>query len=284
MTDSTRVNCRYCGQGLPLCHKGSCPNCGKEGKRFSADLATYIGLASYLNAQRIRRFVRNNPSIIGISAALTIVSLVAGWLLDGLIGFLIGVILSLLVWWLGPYARETFVEITNYGDHAAAAISEDKVQTNEKDNRFRFISFLIKLVSEFFFSLFIILLVSAMLVYFYRYISSLVQLQLTDSPLTLSAISIALGGFILLGAFYQDKSLAEEARNKELKKIAKLFLGAGVSFVITFLLLNWVHEIKSQQLTLLEWAVVYSTAFVMAAAGVCLSGGLVLLVRYIWRL
>lgn len=116
--------------------------------------------------------------------------------------------------------------------------------------------------------------------YFLRYISALVTREPTPSPLQLATVAAALGGLILIGAFYKEKSPIEP----ELKRIAKLFLGAAVSFIIVFLLLQAVSMIKSPTLGWAEWLLVVMTGISITAAGITLCLALIFLIRVIRHL
>ena len=66
--------------------------------------------------QNVQGYIRNNYKIIAIIAVLTIISILAGYLLGGLTGLRIGIFAAILNWWLTPYARETLVEIKSGRD------------------------------------------------------------------------------------------------------------------------------------------------------------------------
>jgi len=90
------------------------------------------------------------------------------------------------------------------------------------------------------------IIVLGVAVYFLKYFVSFHGGEPVESPLTFATLSVAMGGFILLGAFYkeghpeQSKSELPKMPNRisanELKRIAKLFLGSALSFVIIFLM------------------------------------------------
>jgi hypothetical protein len=51
---------------------------------------------------KIREFYKKKPKILGLSIAITVVSLLGGWFLSGLIGLGIGIILAVLSFILPP--------------------------------------------------------------------------------------------------------------------------------------------------------------------------------------
>lgn len=121
------------------------------------------------------------------------------------------------------------------------------------------------------------------LAYFILYIKSLVTQVPVASPLDLAGVAGAIGGLILVGAFYKEKGSSQEelAIGKKLKRIAKYFLEAAVSFTIAFLLLQAVSLINSETLSWGEWILVYLTSISMAVAGVALCLALTFLIRVI---
>lgn len=120
---------------------------------------------------------------------------------------------------------------------------------------------------------------AGIIVYFVRYMGSLVTREPAHSPLELATIAAALGGLILLGAFYREN----KPLGPELKKIAKLFLGAAVSLTVLFFLFEMVASMQST-LGLGEWLVIVVTWAAMLVAGLSLGLALVLLIGVIRQL
>jgi len=116
--------------------------------------------------------------------------------------------------------------------------------------------------------------------YFVRYINSLASKEAATSPLQLATIAAALGGLILVGAFYNKEAPLE----RELRNAAKLLLGAAVSFTVTFLLLEYVSLIKSPTLNFGEWLVVIAAGFAIVTGGITLCLGLVYIIELIRKL
>ena len=130
------------------------------------------------------------------------------------------------------------------------------------------------------FQLLYMLIVVGILVYVIRYIDSLVHDKPVDSPLQLALVASALGGFILLGAFYGQTP----AVRIHLKRIAKSFLAAAISFIMVYLLLNIVHLMKSPTLSWIDQAIVYAAAFFITSASVSFALALVWLTRILRKL
>jgi len=116
MTDELRCWCRHCKAELPPDHKGPCPECGKLGKDCKVTAKVAIGLAVSAYYEQWREHAKNHPLLIVISFVLTLASPIVGYLLVGWIGILIGVIISILAWWLGLNAREKIRELKSRGD------------------------------------------------------------------------------------------------------------------------------------------------------------------------
>jgi hypothetical protein len=141
-------------------------------------------------------------------------------------------------------------------------------------------------------------------VYFIKYFLFLHGGEQVDSPLTLAAIAVALGGFILLGAFYIERPRGQKVLNRrlvsadELKRIAKFFLGSAISFVISFLMLgtlavmptsppssgSFTQAVETACLTVGEWLVVIVSAVAIGAAMYTFSIALVSLLNIIRKM
>ena len=118
------------------------------------------------------------------------------------------------------------------------------------------------------------------MVYFINYIISLANDKPTVSPLEIAATSGGLCGLILLGAFYQKGSPIEH----RLKLAAKLLLGATISFVIAFFLLELIVSVKSEILNPAEWTLVIVTNLVIAIGGLSLIVALINVISMLRKL
>jgi len=124
--------------------------------------------------------------------------------------------------------------------------------------------------------------------WFINYIVSLANVtnrQQTASPIELAAVTAALGGLILVGAFYRGKNEratpAEREHTKDLKLVGKLIIASSACFIIAFFLIEYVRIITSPTLSPLEWSYVIVTDVVAAIACIAVSVALSLLVTIV---
>lgn len=113
MNTNTKVNaiCKWCGTYLSLSHTGPCPKCGKERKNIVVEIKDTVHLRDSLNLETRREFFEKNPKIKCLIIAIALASPILGLVFSGLPGFVIGLVLGLLSYLLGPCAvikvRET---------------------------------------------------------------------------------------------------------------------------------------------------------------------------------
>ncbi len=92
------------------------------------------------------------------------------------------------------------------------------------------------------------------------------------SPLELAGVTAALGGLILVGAFYRGKddnaTPIENEHTNDLRLVGKLILSASAVFIISFFLIEYVRLITSETLSWAEWFYVVVTD--VAAGLACL--------------
>ncbi len=93
---------------------------------------------------------------------------------------------------------------------------------------------------------------AGIVIYFVHYMGSLITHEPAQSPLELAGVAAALGGFILLSAFFKEGVPLEA----ELRRIAKLFLGVVVSLTVLFFVFEMATTMKSPTLGLGEWSVI----------------------------
>lgn len=124
--------------------------------------------------------------------------------------------------------------------------------------------------------------------WFVNYIASLADLanrQPVTSPITLAAVTAALGGLILVGAFYRGKNERatdeERKHTEDLKLIGKLIVLSSACFIITFFLIEYVRLITSPTLSCLEQFYVIITDIAAAVAVLSVSVALSLLVTIV---
>ena len=119
------------------------------------------------------------------------------------------------------------------------------------------------------------------LLYFIKYIQSFTSKEPIESPLALAAVATALGGFILLGAFYKGENEDSSSIAKRLRSLAKLFLGSSVLFVLAFLFLYLVASTKTNDINIVQWIVIVLTNTIFLIGILLLSFGLALLAKTI---
>ena len=131
------------------------------------------------------------------------------------------------------------------------------------------------------------LILAGVALYFLRYFSSLKNGESVESPLTLAMVAVTLGGFILLGAFYKERSERQDEpqvqkavsneplSGKELKRVAKLFLGAAICFVVTFLMVPALGMPKSPGGQFTNVLTQVGTCLIMIVAAVAIGGALI---------
>jgi hypothetical protein len=124
--------------------------------------------------------------------------------------------------------------------------------------------------------------------WFINYIASLANVanrQLATSPIELAAVTAALGGLILVGAFYRGKNERatpeEREHTEDLKLVGKLIVASSSCFIITFFLIEYVRIITSPTLSPIELFYVIVTDVAAAIAVLSISVALSLLVTIV---
>ncbi|MGD0168060.1 MAG: hypothetical protein ABSC51_12370 [Gaiellaceae bacterium] len=122
------------------------------------------------------------------------------------------------------------------------------------------------------------LLIVGIMLYFINYIKSIADKTSYPSPLDLAILSATLGGFILIGAFY-DKS--KENIKTFLRRTGVYFLIASLTFCIEFFFLLVVGSITDNPLTLIDWVIISFTLIMMIPSSLSFTLGLTELVNII---
>jgi len=124
--------------------------------------------------------------------------------------------------------------------------------------------------------------------WFINYIASLANVanhQQAISPIELAAVTAALGGLILIGAFYRGKNERTTPEEREhtgdLKLVGKLIVASSACFIIAFFLIEYVRIITSPTLSPIEWFYVIVTDVAAATACVTVSVALSILVTIV---
>ena len=81
------------------------------GKKISLTITETLGLKDSVNWERRREFFEENPKIKWLIRAITVGSPFLGLVFLGFVGLVLGLILRILSYWLGPYAVTKVREI-----------------------------------------------------------------------------------------------------------------------------------------------------------------------------
>ncbi len=103
MTDpQPNANCKHCGFELPVEHVGPCPNCGRRGKIVHKYLSGSVSSTGTLSLTRIREYYEQNPKALWFFVSFTVASIALGFLLGGIPGVIIGVVLDVIAYFVTP--------------------------------------------------------------------------------------------------------------------------------------------------------------------------------------
>jgi len=137
----------------------------------------------------------------------------------------------------------------------------------------------------------IITLISSLvgtIAWFIHYIVSLANVanhQQATSPIELAAVTAALGGLILVGAFYRGKNEHATPKEKEhtgdLKLVGRLIVVSSACFIIAFFLIEYVRTITSPTLSSIQWLYVIGTDVAALIACLTVSVALSILVTIV---
>ena len=258
MNNEVKCWCRHCGTELPPSHTGPCPKCGKSGKDCKVSAIVAIGLAVSYSAQKVHKYTKKHPWFFSISIVLTIISPILGYLLVGLVGLLIGIILAILNWWLTPHAREAIVEITRLGDGGRKTQeAEVKNSTQQKDYSHKDIYRKLKDIENKIESStqiqkfgIIYVLGAAFIILGLSYWLALLQRTGMDTPrfylINVSGL-LALGTFALVYAFTFRRRAEGKEREAKWEKVSKmkilLWISLAVVIIIVIQTLFWPDKI-----------------------------------------
>jgi len=118
-------------------------------------------------------------------------------------------------------------------------------------------------------------------IYYLKYLESMVTNSNFPSPLDLAILAATLGGFVLIGTFY-DK--APEKIRIALKRSAKQLLTSAILFTLEFFLLLLASSITDKVLSWSDWIIVVVTSVIMAFTAYKFTDGLMMLVEIVREL
>ena len=112
MTKVTQqYRCAHCHESLSRNHTGPCPKCGKEGREISVVATDTIELSDSTRWQTRREYYHKNPKVLAVVIGITFASPLLGLVVAGWVGVVIGLALSGVAIWIGPWASTKIIEI-----------------------------------------------------------------------------------------------------------------------------------------------------------------------------
>jgi hypothetical protein len=109
---SQKAECIHCGHVLSPQHTGPCPECGKEGKKIDITINETLLLRDSLKWETRKEYYEKHKGALGIVIAITVLSPFLGLVLAGPIGVALGLVLSVLAYFLGLKAVTKVIEKT----------------------------------------------------------------------------------------------------------------------------------------------------------------------------
>jgi len=95
-----RRECTACGHELALEHTGPCPSCGGVKSRVVVSIlaADEVSVAPGLSWEKrsIREFYEKHPAALGTTVVLVLASSLVGVFLAGMVGLVVGLLLSVI--------------------------------------------------------------------------------------------------------------------------------------------------------------------------------------------
>lgn len=112
---SSKVECIHCGAALPDEHTSPCPACGQGGRRISVNIAEKVAVADRLTWETRREFYEKMPLALAAVIGITFGAPFLGLVLVGWVGVIIGLVLGIVSYFVGPYAITKVREIERGG-------------------------------------------------------------------------------------------------------------------------------------------------------------------------
>lgn len=107
------VRCGNCREPLPPNHVGPCPNCRHTERLYDKLLVSKLVFGrAELSWEHRHEFIRKNPLVNLIALLLTFGSPFLGLVVAAAPGLLIGLVIGLIGYRIGPLAAERIIEIT----------------------------------------------------------------------------------------------------------------------------------------------------------------------------
>src|SRR5436853_401988 len=100
---SRLARCRICQASLRADHHGVCPNCGKEGTGPDSSAHVERSFKDALMAERRRDFYEQHKAIAVLMVFIVFSAPILGVFLRGVPGLLLGLIISVVGYYVIPY-------------------------------------------------------------------------------------------------------------------------------------------------------------------------------------
>ena len=105
------IKCQHCGQFIKPNPGNACPHCGKKGRVIYEHLSDGLNLPDEMITTLEQKTELINYKKIFIGLLLTVAISTVGYSLTGLQGFIIGFLLSTIVFLCGPAFKTTILKI-----------------------------------------------------------------------------------------------------------------------------------------------------------------------------
>jgi hypothetical protein len=109
--EGKKIICRHCNAVLPKNHKGPCPSCGKTGSKILISIKDTLYVSSSSSWEKRREFVKTQPVTHIIIIIISLAAPFLGLIISGWIGVIIGILIAVLLYILGPKALMKIREI-----------------------------------------------------------------------------------------------------------------------------------------------------------------------------
>lgn len=104
------VTCSHCGIKLQDNHSGPCPNCGEEGLNIHVVVTESVKFIESVSGEKRSQYYQRNKKALTLVIIITILSPFVGLYVIGPIGVLIGLVLGLIAYFVGPIAITKVIE------------------------------------------------------------------------------------------------------------------------------------------------------------------------------
>jgi len=104
--------CKDCGRLIRKEKKRKpCPRCGSLARHFETTVIEEIGIKDFISWERKRTYIKKHRIIGAILLVLAFISPFIGYVFEGTLGIIIGLVISLASYFVGPYVAQKVTEI-----------------------------------------------------------------------------------------------------------------------------------------------------------------------------